>query len=202
MRTRTVAAAAALGTTMLALAGAAAWGRAAADSGIATAGGKNSASAHPSASVDPQEQARQFAQCMRDHGVDVPDPDTAGGPGGPVKITASGPPEGMDAAMQACKDKLPNGGTPPSLDPQQQEQLRAYAQCMRDHGVDMPDPDPNGRLTITGSGGTGPKMGPDDPTFKAADQACQDKLPGKNGGTSTQNGGGNAGPGFSVGGGQ
>jgi hypothetical protein len=190
---------------MLALAGAAACGRAASGSDIATAGGKSTASAHPTASVDPQEQARQFAQCMRDHGVDVPDPDTAGGSaGGPVRITASGPPEGMDAAMEACKDKLPNGGTPPSLDPQQQEQLRAFAQCMRDHGVDMPDPDPNsGALRITRGGGPNSSgMGPDNPTFQAAQQACQDKLPGNNGGTTTQNGAGGTGPGFSVGGGK
>ena len=204
MRTRPVAAAAALGTTMLALAGAAACGRAAADSGIATAGGKSSASAHPSASVDPQEQARQFAQCMRDHGVDMPDPDTAGGPGGSIKITVSGPPGGMDAAMEACKDKLPNGGTPPSLDPQQQEQLREFAQCMRDHGVDMPDPDANsGGLKITKSGGpSSGGLSPDDPTFQAAQQACQDKLPGKNGGVTTQDGGdGKDSGGFGISGG-
>jgi hypothetical protein len=70
---------------------------------------------------------------------------------------------------------------------------------MRDHGVDMPDPDPNGGgLRINSSGG--PAMGPDDPTFKAAQEACKDKLPGALGGTTT--GGGDGGPGFSVGGGQ
>jgi hypothetical protein len=109
----------------------------------------------------------------------------------------------MDAAMNACKDKLPNGGTPPSMNPQQQEQLREFAQCMRDHGVNMPDPDPNsGALRITQSGAA-PAFGPDDPTFKAAQQACQDKLPGANGGIVTNGGGGNGGPGFGVtGGGQ
>ena len=205
MRTRTVATAVALGTTMLALAGAAACGRSAAGSEIASAGGKSSASAHPSASVDQQEQARQFAQCMREHGVDVPDPETAGGDSGPIKITGSGPPAGMDAAMEACKDKLPGGGTPPSLDPQQQEQLRAFAQCMRDHGVDMPDPDPNGgglRITKSGGPSSGGGLGPDDPTFQAAQEACQDKLPGKNGGTTTQNGGdGKDSGGFGISGG-
>jgi hypothetical protein len=205
MRTRSVTAAVALGTAMLALAGAAACGRSGANSGVATAGGKTSASAHPSASVDREEQARAFAQCMRDHGVDMPDPDTNGGPGGPINIKVSGgPSSNMDAAMEACKDKLPNGGNPPSMDPQQQEQLRAFAQCMRDHGVDMPDPDPNaGGLKITKSGG--PNSGgvnPDDPTFQAAQQACQDKLPGALRGGTTQNGGGGSGPGFSIGGGK
>jgi hypothetical protein len=144
---------------------------------------------------------------MREHGVDMPDPETVGGGGGGsggggVRITVTGAPgAGMDAAMNACKDKLPNGGTPPSMSPEQQEQLRAFAQCMRDHGVDMPDPDPNsGGLRISSSGG--PAFGPDDPTFKAAQEACQDKLPGAlsgKGGTVTNGGGG---PGFSVGGGK
>jgi hypothetical protein len=202
MRTRTVTSALALGTTVLALAGAAACARSSASPGIATAGGKGSASAHPSASVDPVEQAREFAQCMRDHGVDMPDPDTAGGAGsGAIRITVSGGPNsGVDAAMDACKDKLPNGGTPPSMNPQQQEAMREYAQCMRDHGVDMPDPDPNGGPMVIGGSG-GPKVTPDDPTFQAAQEACQSKLPG----AITQKGGGSGsdtGPGLSVGGGQ
>jgi hypothetical protein len=191
----------ALGTTVLALAGAAACARSSADPGIATAGGKGSASAHPTASVDPQEQAREFAQCMRDHGIDMPDPDTDAGGG--VRVTVSGGPNsGMDAAMNACKDKLPNGGTPPTMNPQQQEQLREFAQCMRDHGVDMPDPDPNSGALRIAQSGAAPALGPDDPTFKAAQEACQGKLPGANGGIVTNGGGGDKGPGFSVGGGQ
>src|SRR5690348_8193826 len=139
MRTRTVAAAIALGTTVLALAGAAACGRSPAGNGIASAGGTRSATPHPTASVDPVEQGREFAQCMRDHGVDMPDPQTADSGG--VRITVTGGPNSnTDAAMEACKDKLPNGGTPPSMSPEQQEQLRQFAQCMREHGVDMPDP--------------------------------------------------------------
>jgi hypothetical protein len=206
MRIRTVAAAVALGTTVLALAGAAACGRPAAGNGIASAGGKGSATAHPTASVDPEEQGREFAQCMRDHGVDMADPDTdGGGPGsggGGLHIAVTGGPDGkLDAAMAACRDKLPNGGAPPSLSPEQEEQLRQFTQCMRDHGVDMPDPDPtSGGVRISGSGAPGNR--PDDPTFKAAQDACADKLPGANGGTVTNNGGGNGGPGFSVGGGQ
>jgi hypothetical protein len=207
MRTRTVAAAVAIGTTVLALAGAAACGRSPANNGIASAGGTGSASPHPTASVDPVEQAREFAQCMRDHGVDMPDPETAdngSGGGSGIRITVSGGPNSnTDAAMEACKDKLPNGGTPPSLSPEQQEQLRQFAQCMRDHGVDMPDPDPNnGGLRISQSGGPAAGMGPDDPTFKAAQDACKDKLPGANNGGPGTVTGGDGGPGFSVGGGQ
>src|SRR5947207_5183173 len=54
---------------------------------IASASGAGRGAASPTPSVDATEQMRQFAQCMRDHGVDVPDPgsDTGGG----VRITES-----------------------------------------------------------------------------------------------------------------
>ena len=50
---------------------------------------------------------------------------------------------------------------------------RAYAQCIRDNGVpDFPDPDANGQLR-------GPAHEQQDtPTFRAAMQACRQKLPG------------------------
>jgi hypothetical protein len=195
---------------MLALAGAAACGRSAANNGIASAGGTRSPSAHPTASVDPVEQGREFAQCMRDHGVDMPDPESVqggdgSGGGNGIRITATGGPNSnMDAAMQACKDKLPNGGTPPSMSPEQLEQMRQFTQCMRDHGVDMPDPDPNsGGMMINSSGGPNPQLDPNNPTFKAAQDACKDKLPGAGGLITSNDGGANGGgPGFSVGGGQ
>ncbi len=154
---------------------------------IASASSARGAAAGPTPSVDPTEQMRQFAQCMRDHGVDVPDPGSDSG--GSVRITTS---EGSQAtaAMQACQRLLPAGklATP---DPQQVEQLRQYAQCMRDHGVDMADPDPNGGLNISKTGGAGPgRFDPDDPAFKAADEACADKLPGKHQGGGIGTGGG------------
>jgi hypothetical protein len=152
--------------------------------GIATAGGTGAAGASPSASVDPQTARLEFARCMREHGVDMPDPDADG----KMTITASGGPTNrtqMDAAQAACRQYLPNGGAPPSMSPQEIEQLRQFAQCMRDHGVQMADPDPN-------NGGLSVKSGPgrndsspgidkgkalDDPNFTAAEEACKDKLP-------------------------
>jgi hypothetical protein len=145
---------------------------------IASASGARGASASPTPSVDATEQMRQFAQCMRDHGVDVPDPGTDSG-GGAVRITTSDGTK-TEQAMQACQQFMPAGKlqTPSAED---MEKLRQYAQCMRDHGIDMPDPDPNGgNLKITKGPGSGPdKFNPDDPAFKAADDACASKLPGK-----------------------
>ena len=57
-----------------------------------------------------QAQALAFAQCMRDHGVDMPDPQFGGGPGGGgMTIAIGGPDSDIDpgsaefqAAQEAC----------------------------------------------------------------------------------------------------
>jgi hypothetical protein len=137
--------------------------------------GKSTATPHPTASVDRQQQALNFARCMRAHGVDVPDPDPNGGGG--IRINAGkGTRAKVEAAQQACKQYLPNGGEPPSLSPQEMEQLRKFAKCMRDHGINVADPDPaNPGIRINGAG-------PGDPKFKAAQDACQSLMPGGPGG--------------------
>src|SRR6266508_1571030 len=78
-----------------------------------------------------------------------------------------------------------------STDPKQA--ALEFAKCMRQHGIDMPDPkfDANGRMSITVNGKAGAGAGPDDPKFKAAQQACEHYLPGAGkGGTNTVTGGG------------
>ena len=141
--------------------------------GVASAAGTNgaTASASPTPSLDPEEQRRQFVQCMRDHGVDVPDPDAGGG----TRITASAGP-GSEKAIEECQKYLPAGkvGKP---DPKMLEQAREFAKCMRDHGVDMPDPDPNGGGFLVHKGSGDSQINPDDAAFKAAMEACKDKLP-------------------------
>ena len=85
----------------------------------------------------------QFAKCMRENGIDMPDPkqDENGG----VMIQAmpgdAAPDmEKMNAAHEACKQHLPNGGEfkPPS--PEEQDKMRRQAKCMRDRGYNWPDP--------------------------------------------------------------
>jgi len=108
--------------------------------------------------------SRKFAGCMRDNGVDMPDPDSEGG----VAITseASGDMEEMDKAFEACKDFLPNGGEPVKPSAEDLESQREFAKCMRENGIDMPDPDPNGGMTQA-------LEVPDDvDAFNAAIEAC------------------------------
>jgi hypothetical protein len=57
---------------------------------------------------------------------------------------------------------------------------------MRQHGINMPDPDANGGIDMTGAG-----VDPDGPKFKAAQQACQQYQP--KGNKSTQGKQGNGG---------
>lgn len=112
---------------------------------------------------------------MRAHGQNVPDPD----PQGNVTI---GPPPGGDSAawekaMRACQRYLPSQ-VRGHMDAQQLGRLRAYAACMRAHGIEMTDPDPRtGKSQIEGRLKHASKAQiRNDPQFKAADAACEGKL--------------------------
>lgn len=134
------------------------------------------ASASPTASIDPGEQGRKFAQCMRDHGVDMPDPESEGGGRIKMRVAAENADSAkVDKAMEACRSLSPFGEKGRDLTPEQQERMRAFTQCMRDNGVDMPDPDfsAGGGIKI---GGPDSKLKPDDPKVQKAVEACRDKM--------------------------
>jgi hypothetical protein len=135
-----------------------------------------------------QEAMLAFAQCMRDHGVDMPDPefdDNGRGVGGAIRV---GGDEGLDeddfeAAQQACEDLVEDvqgsfGMDDPEQRAKMQEQMLAFSQCMRDHGIDMPDPQFNEDGGATIQGGPGGAIDPDDPDFQAAEEACRGDMPG------------------------
>ncbi|HEY4023444.1 MAG TPA: hypothetical protein VGM75_32500 [Pseudonocardiaceae bacterium] len=132
------------------------------------ASGSGSGSAQGDAAQ--QDAMVKFAQCMRAHGVNMPDP-TPGGAGGRGAVQALPGVKGNDpAAMQkmqaantACEKLLPNGGKPTAQDIQRQLK---FAQCMRAHGVEMADPNPNG------VGGKAISINESDPKTKAALSAC------------------------------
>ncbi|MFC0540256.1 hypothetical protein [Kutzneria chonburiensis] len=110
------------------------------------------------------DKIRGYAKCMRDHGVDMPDPDPNGGRLGGVKGDPNDPK--VKTAMEACKSLLPNGGAAgPPMDAAAQDHLHKEVQCMRDHGVHMKEPGPDSELEIGGPG--------DDPAkVEAAMKAC------------------------------
>lgn len=142
------------------------------DDGIASAGGATTQSAEQ---VSDEDKALEFVDCMREQGIDLPDPEPNGNGGFDYGIADSGVDVGDPAfrkAIQACQDKLPGGGLANLDDPEMQAQLREFAQCMRDNGIDFPDPDPDG-----GFAGALAEIDRTSPQFQKAIDACRDKLP-------------------------
>lgn len=87
-----------------------------------------------------------FASCMRDQGVDMPDPNSDG------SIQAQGG-DGFLEAAQVCQDELGEPPAAPGAGPSMSdEELRAQsleiAACFRDKGFDVPDPGPGESLTV------------------------------------------------------
>lgn len=154
---------------------------------IATAGG---ATPSPSSSAgtgsgDEKEQFLKHSQCMRENGVpNFPDPKFEDGGGIGITLPKGVDPKKLEAAEAKCKQYLPNGGEAQKMDPEQVEQMREYAQCMRENGLpDFPDPTDEG-LRINGSN---PDLAPDSPKMKAAHEKCRQYQPkgpnGESGGT-------------------
>ncbi|GAA0941146.1 hypothetical protein [Nonomuraea longicatena] len=137
---------------------------------VATASASPSAGASSTATGDPADNGRKFAACMRDNGVDLPDPEPGTHPlTSSLKVDKSQL-QKFEETTEKCRAFLPPKDSV-KLNPQQQETVRAFAECLRENGIDMPDPDPNG-----GFGGRAPKIDQSSPTFKKAMQACRGKI--------------------------
>jgi hypothetical protein len=130
--------------------------------------------AAPSA-MDPDDAMLAWARCMRDHGVDVPDPDH-----GRVTVDGSGvTPEQLRAAESACQEwqrlaEPEDGGTP--LTAEQKQAFLDDAQCMRDRGWNVSDPTFDGgrveqQFKAGSSAGPGDPA-PGDPRFEKDLQEC------------------------------
>jgi hypothetical protein len=130
--------------------------------------------------ADRQEAALEWARCMREHGIDVPDPEFDGQGRGAIRVGGPGfnpDSETFRKAQEECGTPFGRGG-PPALSEEDRQQLQEtmleFAKCMREHGVDMPDPE-------FGEGGrgifrAGPAKGSDgapSKTFEEAEKACQ-----------------------------
>src|SRR5262245_47430650 len=114
--------------------------------GVATVGGASAQqSGTPEKPADnPDERARQLVACIRANGVNVRDPEP-GDQGGKTSMnfdSAEGDKAKFVAALEKCRIYMPAGGENGRATPEQIENLRRFAQCMRDNGVaNWPDPD-------------------------------------------------------------
>jgi hypothetical protein len=126
------------------------------------------------ADLDPEDAMLKYAQCMREHGVDMPDPE----PGGGIRISGEGlSRDQMEAAESACQKWMDmaepeDGGH--EMSEEEKQSFLDMAACMRERGYDFPDPVfDGGRVTQKiekGKGDTQP--GPDDPSFKKDMEEC------------------------------
>jgi hypothetical protein len=108
------------------------------------AGSGGGAAGSPSVDTD---QLVGFAQCLRRHGLDVPDPKPGQNLGTWVQGWAqkTGTSLRNSSAAKECQSKLPTGIRDRMNNPETQDELLKFAQCMRQNGVDMPDPK-NGKV--------------------------------------------------------
>jgi hypothetical protein len=129
-------------------------------------------------------QARlNLAKCFRAHGINVPDPSSGGGVaggGGLFRELRQYSQAQVQAARQACQQyfaaAFPALNLSPAQRAQVQQQLVKFAQCMRSHGVNVPDP------TFNGGGGFGfarafGSVDRNSPAFQSAMQACRSLRP-------------------------
>ncbi len=138
--------------------------------GVASAGGEASPTAGAKrGSVDEEAQALAFAECMRDHGVDMPDPAPGeeGLSGAFHGAEAEHDRETIEQALAACEDLLPERAHGPDhgLD---EETTLELAECLRDQGLDVPDNVFEG----------GALHGEDEDQLRAAMEVCRDELAG------------------------
>ena len=156
------------------------------DEGSATTAAANDDQAEPTPE-DREEALLEFAQCMRDHGVDMPDPQISEDGNGGILIEQQAGEGGIDpeseefqAAQEECESILEDGMGAIELDPEQQaemqERLLEFAECMRDHGIDMPDPvfGEDGRVEIRADAPEGGGDPREDDDFQAAQEECNE----------------------------
>lgn len=141
------------------------------------------ASAAPIEELNEQDAMLAWAGCLRDNGIEVTDPvfDAAGVMVGGLEFEGgkdAGPKDAKGgeflAASEACNEFLvgADSKTDPALREEQTEAALRFAVCMREQGLDFPDPAPEG----TTFEGADVKIDKESAEFQAAFEVCGDSL--------------------------
>ena len=148
--------------------------------GVASMPDKDAPTSSSAANDEPDiDQMRKYAKCMRENGIDMPDPDASGGAGG-IAINGAEEKAKVDKANAACKEFMPNGGEPPEMTAEDLDEMREMAKCLREHGIDVKEPtmeDP-GIGVSAGEGGNDPEK-VDKAMEECAPEGAQTRTEGK-----------------------
>ena len=121
-----------------------------------------------------QADGIKYAKCMRKNGIQMADPVD-----GKSSITSHpGDEAKMAKAQSACKDFAPTAkkGSGQGVSTADQDKALKFAQCMRENGVKMADPDfSSGDIKLHIED---PPQGRDQAKVDAAQQACAGLMPG------------------------
>jgi hypothetical protein len=144
---------------------------------LAACGGADSAASAEDAAAKSEQARLRLERCLRENGVNIQS--GAGGRRTLVRVDSSK----ARAAMQKCRKYQQEAFG--SITPEQRQAFRdaftKFAACMREHGVDLPDPTSGGGPAAApalrrGQGG-GARIDRASPKTQAAMKACEDKLP-------------------------
>lgn len=128
-----------------------------------------------------EELALEFTQCMRGEGVDLADP--AVNADGSIQLFQPGANSNIDQddpavtdAVDICGDIIAGASFLPGAGLDQSEiedRLLGFAQCLRDLGLDVDDPDISGGFAGGPAALFGDNFDPTDPANADAVQECQ-----------------------------
>lgn len=148
---------------------------------LAACGGSSSSGSNGSAGASNKGSQQETAQlklteCLREHGVNIPD---SANRAAAIQGLANVPQSTVQTAMSACRKYASGSSVSASSRAQgvqRREQVLSYARCLREHGLNVPEPTP------TTSGGIPAFLqalheAQQSPTFTKANQTCQQKLP-------------------------
>ncbi|MFA7768669.1 hypothetical protein ACGFNX_35965 [Streptomyces sp. NPDC048723] len=90
------------------------------------------------------DNAVKMRQCLREHGIDVPDPEPGQDPRG-MTLGGDADPQKMQEAMKACGMSTGSGAGKEPTQEEKDKELE-WIRCMRENGVALKDPEYNGGM--------------------------------------------------------
>ncbi len=153
---------------------------------LAACGGSspsNAASNEQSKEQKAEAKFADFAKCLREHGVKAESVSHSGGAHGLKVSPGSGGPQQFEAAEKACARYRPTpqkANLSPQQKVEQEESVRKFAKCMREHGVKVEASTQGGGIQIRIHAHPGAESAPipESPAFQTAQKDCSGLLPG------------------------